>query len=91
MGSLGRRGLEEDLGLGLKRKQKEVNLGSLDGRENPLGVEGARAGVVALDLAGSDWSNRWEVFTQGAAIVKLNPEESVITVHGEGAIKGKIT
>ena len=82
MGSLGRRGLEEDLGLGLKRKQKEVNLGSLDGRENPLGVEGAGAGVVALDFAGSDWSNRWEVFAQGAAVVKLNPKESMVTVHG---------
>ena len=26
------------------------------------------------------------MFAQGAAVVKLNPKESVVTVHGEGAI-----
>ena len=57
MGSLGRRGLEEGLGLGLKREQERVNLGSLEGRENSLGVEGAGVGIVALDLAGSDRGN----------------------------------
>ena len=29
------------------------------------------------------------MFTQGAAVINLNPEESVVTVHGEGAIKRK--
>ena len=30
------------------------------------------------------------MFAQGAAVVKLNPKESMVTVHGEGAIKRKI-
>ena len=81
MGSLRRRGLEEDLGLGLKREQERVSFGSLEGRENSLGVEGSGVKTVALDLAGSDRGNRWKVFAQGAAVVKLNPKESMVTVH----------
>ena len=30
------------------------------------------------------------MFAQGTAVVKLNPEESVVTIHGEGAVKWKI-
>ena len=30
------------------------------------------------------------MFAQGAAVVDLNPKESVVAVHGEGAIKQKI-
>ena len=30
------------------------------------------------------------MFAQGAAIVKLNAKESMVTVHGEGAIERKI-
>ena len=81
MGLLGGSGLEEDLGLSLEREQERVSVGSLEGRENAFGVEGSGAGIIALDLAGSDRGNRWKMFAQGAAVVKLNPEESVITIH----------
>ena len=84
------RGLEEHHGLGLKRCKKGVNFGGLDGREDSLCVEGSGPGIVALDLAGPDWGNRWEVFTKGTTIVKLNPKESVITVHGRRTVKGEI-
>ena len=73
--------MEKDLGLSLEREQERVSFGSLEGRENVFGVEGLGAGIIALDLAGSDRGNRWKMFAQGAAVVKLNPEESMVTVH----------
>ena len=66
--------MKDDLGLGLEGEQERINFGSLDGGKDALDVESSGTGVVALDLAGPDWSNRWEVFTQGTAVVKLNPE-----------------
>ena len=51
--------MEKDLGLGLEGDQERINFGSLDGRKDELDVESSGPGVVALDLAGPDWSHRW--------------------------------
>ena len=75
----------------MERCKKGVSPRGLDRGEDALGVEGPRSGIIAPDFAGSNRGNRWQVFSQSTAVIKLNPKKAVITVHSKRAVKGKIT
>ena len=75
----------------MERCKKGVSPRGLDRGEDALGVEGPRSGIIAPDFAGSNRGNRWHVFSQSTTVIKLNPKESMITVHSQRTVKGEIT
>ena len=48
-------------------------------------------GVVALDMACLNWSNRRETFTQEQAIVTFNPQKAVVADHCTRGVKGSVS